>query len=531
MRKPLNIKQAVILAAGERPDFDKPATFLEIEDTIIIERLIRILKENGIRKIIIVVGYENHYFDSLNIKEVELVYSDRFKWTGTMHSLSLVEKHIDEDFLLIEGDLIFEEKAIDYLLQTKDENCLVLVNESGSGDEGLVETRNGRVFRISKDMHQLGKIDGEFIGLSLISIHTYRDMLVDFKHSKNPYLHYEYVLMNIKDKHPIAYTKIDDLVWTELDTKEDYESLKYYVYPKLLRREFEFREKYITELFSQIMGEGYEIKGNIEKLGGMNNNNYKIYTNTGDFVFRLPGKGSNESVNRHSEIFNANLAHEIGIDCNTIYFDNESGLKVTEYIEDAETLNVATARREDNMELMAYNLNILHNSKKTFFRDFDPFFEIEEYKVTIIREESSLLENYKDVDLALGFLKDEIEGLGIDYVPCHLDAWPENFVKGKSRIYLIDWEYSANYHRLWDVVSISLECEYSKDEEDLFFSKYFARKPLESEVSKMDILRVLMDFYWSIWALAKVSCGEKDLYDYSISRYRRAIANLKKIQE
>lgn len=180
MDRKSNISQAVILAAGERPDFDRPATFLEIEEKTIIERLIRILQDNGIDKIIIVVGYENHFFENLDLKEIELVYSDKYKWTGTMHSLSLVEECVDDDFLLIEGDLIFEEKAIDYLLESQNENCLVLANESGSGDEGLVEIRDGSVFKISKDMHQLSKIDGEFIGFSRISLDTYRAMLNDF---------------------------------------------------------------------------------------------------------------------------------------------------------------------------------------------------------------------------------------------------------------------------------------------------------------------------------------------------------------
>lgn len=524
------IKEAVILAAGERKDFNKPATFLEIEEMTIIERLIRILKNNGIDRIIIVVGYENHYFDNLNIKEVELVYSDRFKWTGTMESLSLVEEYVNEDFLLIEGDLIFEEKAIDYLLAAEDENCLVLVNESGSGDEGLVEIRDESVFRISKDMHQLSKIDGEFIGLSKLNIDTYRQMLVDFKYSKNPYLHYEYVLMNVNQDQKIGYVKIDDLVWSELDTARDYENLKLHIYPELLKREFEFRENHIKKLFSTIIGDKYQIMAKVEKLGGMNNDNYKIYTDSGDLVFRLPGKGSNESVNRESEIFNARIAKEIGINCKTIYFDSKSGLKITEYIEDAETLNLTTARREDNMESMAHVLNILHDSKENFYRDFQPFIEIEEYKKTIVREKKSLLENLKDLDELLVFLKEQMADIEIDYVPCHLDAWPENFVKGIERTYLVDWEYSANYDRLWDVVSIGLECEYSKDEEELFLKKYFGRNPLDDEIFRMDILRILMDLYWSMWSLAKVSCGEDDLYDYSLGRYKRAISNLDKFK-
>jgi thiamine kinase-like enzyme len=105
-----------------------------------------------------------------------------------------------------------------------------------------------------------------------------------------------------------------------------------------------------------------------------------------------------------------------------------------------------------------------------------------------------------------------------------LDAWPENFIKGKDKVYLIDWEYSCNYDKLWDVASIGLECEYSKDETELFYNKYFGRKPTEKEIKKMDVLRILMDIYWSMWSLSETSLGE-DLYDYSFGRYSRAVAN------
>ncbi|NLY35693.1 MAG: phosphotransferase [Tissierellia bacterium] len=527
MENSTKIHQAVILAAGERKDFNKPAAFLEIEETVIIKRLLKILKDKGLEKIIIVVGYKSEYFDRLDPNDLEILYSDRFKWTGSMHSLSLVENYIDEDFLLIDGDLIFEERAIDYLLKTKNKNTLVIVNESGQGGEKLVETRNKNVFRISKDIHQLSSIDGEFIGLSRIAIDTYRDMLKDFKSSKNPYLHYEYVLMNVKNSHDIGYGKIDELVWSQLDTQRDLENLKSQIYPRLKKREAQFRQAQIKNIFLEIMGDQYEIEGKIEKLGGMNNNNYKVSTNLRDYVLRLPGRGSNESVNRDSEAFNSSVAREMGIDCKTVYFDEKSGLKITEYIEEAETLNVKTARREDNMEHMAGTLNILHHSGRSFYRDFEPFKEMEEYINTARREDTTLLENYENLDGTLAFLKSEIKRQKIDYVPCHLDAWPENFVKGTQQIYLIDWEYSANYDKLWDVVSIGLECEYTEDEAELFYSKYFGRNPSAQELERMDILRILMDIYWSLWAASKVASGESDLLGYSIQRYARGISNIK----
>src|SRR3712207_8778315 len=42
-------------------------------------------------------------------------------------------------------------------------------------------------------------------------------------------------------------------------------------------------------------------------------------------------------------------------------------------------------------------------------------------------------------------------------VPCHMDPVAENFIKSGERLYLIDWEYSANYDAIWDVVSIIME--------------------------------------------------------------------------
>lgn len=526
------IKQAVILAAGERKDFDRPVGFLEIEDTIVIERLIRILKEKGIEDIIIITGYQNQYFDNLdNTDGLQLVYSDKYKWTSTMQSLALAEQYVEDDFFLIEGDLIFEERTFDYLLEDETKNCLVLVNESGSGDESLVEIRDGAVYNISKDIHQLGKIDGEFIGISRISLSAYKDMLLYFNQSQNPYLSYEYVFLNVKDRHVFNYTKIDDLVWSEIDTLEHYENLKYKVYNRLKRRETEFKEKNIIRQVSDILGDEYIIKTPIERLGGMNNFNYRINTNIKDLVFRMPGIGTNESVDRESELINARVADEIGLDSNLIYFDKKTGVKITEYIKDAETLNITTSKKESNMELIAHALNKLHNSGKKFAKDYDPFKGMEEYKKIIINNDKELLDNFNELDKVASYLEEELKVMKLEYAPCHFDALPENFIKSGNRIYLIDWEFSNNYDKLWDVVTIGLECEYSDDQEELFFYKYFDRKPSDTEIKKMDLLRVLMDIHWSIWAVSKYSCGQKDLWDYAIGRYNRGMKNLNKLKK
>src|SRR5690606_18515833 len=134
-------------------------------------------------------------------------------------------------------------------------------------------------------------------------------------------------------------------------------------------------------------------------------------------------------------------------------------------------------------------------------RTFDPFRGIAEYEKDVSQQDGLMFEDFGEVKSMLSRLQDELEREGLEYVPCHLDAWPENFVKSGDRIYLIDWEYSGNYDKAWDVVSIGLECEFSTDEEELFLRKYFGSEPSPSERRKMDILRIVMDVYWSLWAL------------------------------
>lgn len=232
------VNQAVILAAGQRAGFDMPVGFLKLGDTTVIERTINILKKQGIGKIIIITGYESNYYKELAERyEVQLVNNEKYKYSGTMYSLALVEELVDEDFILIESDLIFEEKAIAEIIGNENRDCVLITSESGSGDEVLVEIRNGFLFKISKDIHAFSNIEGEMIGITKISIDIYNKMLEDFRGSNNAYQNYEYVLLDVARTYNIGYVKLEDLIWTEIDTTRDYKNLTNYVYPILNEKE------------------------------------------------------------------------------------------------------------------------------------------------------------------------------------------------------------------------------------------------------------------------------------------------------
>ena len=65
-------------------------------------------------------------------------------------------------------------------------------------------------------------------------------MLEEFKGNVNPYLNYEYVLLDVARNYNIGFVKIDDLAWGDADTNKEYEKIKNYLYPTIRRRELSY---------------------------------------------------------------------------------------------------------------------------------------------------------------------------------------------------------------------------------------------------------------------------------------------------
>lgn len=232
------VNTAVVLAAGESLNFDKPVGFLPLGRKTIIERILDILEEYGIENIIVVAGYESHYYEKLaKERKISLVKNRKYKSTGTMTSLAAAKDLIKDDFILIESDIVFEKRAIGEVLKNENRDCVLISSVSGSGDEVFVEIRNTFIFKMSKDKHQFNKIDGEMIGISKISIDIYKKMLEEFSGNSNPYLNYEYVLLDVARTYNIGYAKIEDLIWTEIDTQWHYSNLVNFIFPMLENRE------------------------------------------------------------------------------------------------------------------------------------------------------------------------------------------------------------------------------------------------------------------------------------------------------
>ncbi|MFC2056534.1 bifunctional sugar-1-phosphate nucleotidylyltransferase/acetyltransferase [Chloroflexota bacterium] len=142
------MKQAVILAAGEgqrlRPfTVTKSKTMLSIADKPILQHVVESLAQNGIRNIIIVVGYRREQvFDYMGDGEqfgVDIVYRTQERQLGTAHALMQAKDTVEDEFLVLPGDNLIDANTIAQFVTMKPNAMLVKKAES-TARYGVVTT-------------------------------------------------------------------------------------------------------------------------------------------------------------------------------------------------------------------------------------------------------------------------------------------------------------------------------------------------------------------------------------------------------
>ena len=276
----------------------------------------------------------------------------------------------------------------------------------------------------------------------------------------------------------------------------------------------------VKEKIASLLSGDEEIQS-VEQLGGMTNQNYLVKTSSNQYIVKFFGKGTDKLIDRKNEKFNIELLKDLKLDVENYLFDIEAGIKVNQYIENAETLDSATIKTK--FEKIAPILQTIHSSGKELKGEFAPFEEIKKYESLIQGE--IYYPNYEAVRKSVFSLKEELEKIGIEKKSCHIDLVPENFIEGPDEhLYLIDWEYSSMNDPMWDLAALFLESEFTPEEEADFLAYYEGDKtPVSRE--KIRIYKILQDIIWSLWTIYKEENGA-DFGDYGITRYNRAVKEL-----
>jgi choline kinase len=163
--------KAVILAAGIGSRLGKPfpkALSLLPSGESIMGRQIRILREQGLREIIVVVGFKMallmEHFPSVLFK-----YNPEFYLTNTSKSLLCALEHIErEDTLWLNGDVVFDHQIIADMM-ARGGNVVAVDKKKCAEEEVKYRTdHRGGIVEISKTV---AEPEGEALGINTIGAH------------------------------------------------------------------------------------------------------------------------------------------------------------------------------------------------------------------------------------------------------------------------------------------------------------------------------------------------------------------------
>lgn len=226
------VRTAVIMAAGKGTRFGKyteliPKGFVEVNGKPMVIQSIETLIASGIKKIIIGTGYHKEAYEALCEKYPQVVchFSPRYAETNCLYTLWNCRELIgDEDFLMLDSDLIYEPKAIASLIECKYSSTILTTPVKKFQDSYFVEEDDSHRFvKWSKNYNELNAC-GELIGIHKLSKKFFREVCREFESNlaQNEKSSYEPFFQKVSNTTcPIYILKVDDLLWYEIDDEAD----------------------------------------------------------------------------------------------------------------------------------------------------------------------------------------------------------------------------------------------------------------------------------------------------------------------
>ena len=265
----------------------------------------------------------------------------------------------------------------------------------------------------------------------------------------------------------------------------------------------------------------------IRRLGGLTNLVFAVDHGGEQFVLRLPGKGTEEYINRANEAQAAAEAARAGVSPEVLFADAATGVMVTRLVGGAVTMS------PDNFKSIAGAparagavFRRLHSSGATFNFRFELFSMIDEYLKVLSTKSIDLPEGYHDVVREAGAVRAALDAHPLPLTACHCDPLCENFLDTGERMWLVDWEYSGMNDPMWDLGDLSVEGQFTPEQEEAMIAAYFGGEPSPHDRGRIVIYKAMCDLLWTLWGLIQHANNNPadDFWAYAVNRFERCKA-------
>lgn len=500
--EPYRVDNAVIMAAGFSSRFvpisyEKPKGLLHVHGEVLIERQIEQLIEAGVTDITVVVGYKGEYFLYLEDKYgVSIALNREYASRNNHSSLKAVEGKLGNTYIC-SSDNYFSANPFDshvwkayYAAEYSDTYTNEWCMDIGPQDRIESVTIGG-----SKAWYMIG--------------HAYFDCA--FSKRFVEILDAEYDLAETAGKlwEDIFLSHVDELEMVikryEPGIIHEFDSLdELRVFDPL------FLENLDSEVFDNIVSVLGCTKAEIHDVyplkQGLTNLSCHFSTEDGEYVYRHPGIGTENLIDRSAEEAAQKMAKELGIDDTFIFEDPAKGWKISRFIPNCRQLDPHDPTQVARAMSMAATL---HQVEVESDRVFDFFLEGKRYESILLEKGPIDVPGYDEMAEKARRLHEHVEADGAPKCLTHNDFFYLNFlIDEDDKLYLIDWEYSGKGDYANDFGTFTVCCELSEDEALAALDAYFGRPATFEEIRHNFAFVALAGWCWYVWSLVKEAEGD-----------------------
>ena len=514
-------RNAIILAAGFGMrmvpiNFSTPKALLEVNGERLIERQIKQLHKVGVTDITVVVGFMKDNFEYL-IDEygVDLVVNKDYIGKNNIHSLRLVLDRLSNTYIV----------PCDIWCDTNPFNSIELyswymVSDLVDGDSAVRVNRKMELVTVGA--HEAGN---GMIGISYILDEDARTIKEKIEHlcSDKQFddSFWELALYD-KDRMIVRARIVHGLDVVEINT---YEQL----------RDLDSDSNQLKSDALQTITENLDCKMesivDIEVLKkGMTNRSFlfrvKDGENTGKYIMRIPGEGTDQLINRKQEAEVYRTISGLGLCDDPVYIDPDNGYKITKFLDG---IRICDAENVKDLRRCMEKLKYFHSMRLKVEHTFDIFGQIDFYE-SLWEGNPSIYRDYDKTKENVLSLRPFIEGLQKDWCLTHIDAVPDNFLfytpEGamEEQLQLTDWEYSGMQDPHVDIAMFCIYSLYNKKQCDRLIDIYFSDLPGgcdRATRAKIYCYIAICGLLWSNWCEFKRKLGV-EFGEYSLRQYRYA---------
>lgn len=188
----------------------------------------------------------------------------------------------------------------------------------------------------------------------------------------------------------------------------------------------------------------------ITPLAGYTNLNFRLQNQRYDWVLRIPKAETSRFIDRAAEAYNQALACELGIAPGVDWRDS-SGITLTSTLSSGRALRAVDFLDDNMLQAILRPIQRLHRSEFKFHGRVNLRKLLSRYFALLNQaDQDRLMPRMQQAERVLSLL----ESRDSRHVASHNDLVLENLLLDKSRLWLIDWEYSAMASPYWDLATL-----------------------------------------------------------------------------